>query len=150
MGLKKEALVQYLIAQLQEKIVAAQEAIASTKAARDSDTKSSAGDKHEVGREMVQRELDAQEAQLAKTVILVHVLKDLPLDHELGCVDLGSLVVTDMGTYFISIGIGQVEFDGQNVFVISLASPIGQLLNGKKSEETISFNGKEIKILEVD
>lgn len=148
--MKKEALVQYLSSQLQEKVGAAQEAIASTKAARDSDTKSSAGDKHEVGREMAQRELDVQEAQLSKTEILLHVLKDLPLDQEVGCVGLGSLVVTDMGTYFISIGIGQIEFDEQNVFVISLASPIGQLLNGKKKGETISFNGNEIKILEVN
>ena len=42
--------------------------IASTLHARNSDTKSSAGDNHEVGRAMVQQELDRSEIQRAKDI----------------------------------------------------------------------------------
>lgn len=49
MALSKTAMIAKLADQLREKLSACEEAITSTRAAFASDTKSSAGDKHEVG-----------------------------------------------------------------------------------------------------
>ncbi len=64
----KAGLLTHLTALLQEKRSAIETEIASTLHARNSDTKSSAGDKHEVGRAMVQQELDQLELQRAKDI----------------------------------------------------------------------------------
>lgn len=64
----KPALLAHLTALLEGKLSAIEADIASTLHARNSDTKSSAGDKHEVGRAMVQQELDRSEIQRAKDI----------------------------------------------------------------------------------
>ena len=111
-----------------------------------SDTKSSAGDKHEVGRAMVQQELDQQEAQLAKLQSLLEELARVPMDRVYDRVGFGSLVATDQGSYFIAIGLGQVEVKGEPCFAVSLASPIGQALKDKHVGDVVSFHGKTISV----
>jgi transcription elongation GreA/GreB family factor len=147
--LHKPQLIQHLQTLLQTRIEEAQTAIASTYAARNDDTKSSAGDKHEVGRAMIQQELDKQEAQLAKLQGLQQELARIPLDRTFDRVVFGSLVSTDVGEYLIAIGLGPVKIKGETVFVVSLASPIGQLLKDKEVGEVVDFNGKRITIKEV-
>ncbi|MBX2974264.1 MAG: hypothetical protein KF797_14300 [Flavobacteriales bacterium] len=62
----------------------------------------------------------------------------------------GSLVTTDQGVYFIAIGLGPVQVAGNTCYAISLASPIGQLLQGKAAGDAISFNGKRIVVQAVE
>lgn len=128
---------------------AAQEAIDSTRGAFTSDTKSSAGDKHETGRAMVQQELDKLEEQRAKLIGLQQELARVPLERTFDRVAFGSLVETDQGDYFVAIGLGRIEFDGGSCFAISLASPIGQALKDKRAGDEILFNGKSITVREV-
>ena len=47
---------------------------------------------------------------------------------------------------FVSIGLGQVEVDGENCFLVSLASPIGQALKDKQVGEQVNFNGRMIAV----
>lgn len=142
----KNALLAHLNAQLREKLSTCEEAITSTRAAFASDTKSSAGDKHEVGRAMVQQELDKLEEQHAKLNGLQQELVRVPLDRVYEQVGFGALVITDKGSYFIAIGLGAVEVDGEACYAISLASPIGQVLKDKKVGDVVDFNGKWITI----
>ncbi|MEO8591033.1 MAG: 3-oxoacyl-ACP synthase [Flavobacteriales bacterium] len=114
-----------------------------------SDTKSSAGDKHEVGRAMAQQELDKLEAQRGKLVALQQELARVPLDRIFDHVAFGSFVTTDQGIYFVAIGLGRIEFDGGPCSVISLASPIGQALQGKRAGEEVVFNGRTITVQHV-
>lgn len=143
--MNKADLIAHLRKMLLDKVEEAQLSIASTRAARDGDTKSSAGDKHEVGREMAQQELNAQEAQLAKTQHALHELSRLP-DNSNGPIGLGSLVQTDKGLYFLSIALGKVELAGEQVFVVSMASPIGQALLGKRVSDEVEFNQRRIVV----
>jgi hypothetical protein len=62
-------------------------------------------------------------------------------------VQLGSLVQTTTGVYFISIPWGKIEIDGKPIFVLSIGSPIGTLLQGKKSGESYLFQGKKLEII---
>ena len=144
--MNKADLLRHLHALLQEKVNAAQVEITSTRASFSSDTKSSAGDKHEVGRAMVQQELDKLEEQHAKLVVLQQELARVPLERSFDRAVFGSLVETDQGTYFMSIGLGRIEVDGGSCFAISLASPIGQALKDKQAGEQVVFNGRSFNV----
>jgi transcription elongation GreA/GreB family factor len=144
--LNKPQLVLHLRSILQEKVVAAEQAIASTRDSFTSDTKSSAGDKHEVGRAMAQQELDKLEEQRAKLIVLLQELARVPLERTFDSVGFGSLVATDQGTYFVAIGLGRIGSDEGSCSVISLASPIGQALQGKCVGDQVVFNGRVMSV----
>lgn len=149
MPIEKDTLLAHLRSILKQRIADTEAAVASTLAARNSDTKSSAGDKHEVGRAMAQQELDQLEGQLANTRNLLHELAKVPMERTFDQVGFGSMVRTDLGTYFIAVGLGAITVDGERCFAVSLASPIGQALNSKRPGETVLFNGKTIAVLEL-
>ena len=112
------------------------------KESRDSDTKSSAGDKFETGREMMQREMDKLSALVDNTlnsIAKLDRLTDLPAS---AVISEGSLVVTDLETYYISIGYGKLDA----VYAISIESPLGIELKGKKVGERIEMRGQKITI----
>jgi transcription elongation GreA/GreB family factor len=140
--MNKAELLRHLQDVLRRKVRAAQQEIASTRASFASDTKSSAGDKHEVGRAMVQQELDKLEEQCAKLITLQQELERVPLERDFAHVAFGSLVETDHGIYFLAIGLGRVEFESATCYAISLLSPIGALLQGKRVGEQVFFNGR--------
>ena len=142
----KSDLLHHLQALLQKKLNAAQLEIASTRDSFTNDTKSSAGDKHEVGRAMVQQELDKLDDQHAKLIVLQQELARVPLDRTFDHVAFGSLVETDQGTYFLAIGLGRIEFGGRSCFAISLASPMGQALQGKRIGDNVTFNGRAASV----
>jgi len=142
----KRKLCRHLTAVLEKRALEAEEAMQALKESLESETKSSAGDKYETAREMIRIELDKYEVQLSNTRHLLHELSQIDLEKNYNVVETGSLVVTDSGKYFMAIGVGKVEMAGETIFVISLASPLGQALAGKKAGETGSFQGRNWKI----
>ena len=113
---------------------------------RDADTKSSVGDKHETNRAKIQTEIDRLSKHIQLLVNQVYDLKSIDLVKKHKAVSFGSLVFTNQGIYFISIGIGQYIFDNNSYYVISLGSPIGQLLNNKSVGNDFLFRNKIYKI----
>jgi len=135
-----------ILDELDRKIEVISAAIASTKDSRNNDTKSSAGDKYETGREMMQIEIEKNEVLLNQTAKQRKELARIDVSEEFNKVAFGSLVVTDKGTYFISIGIGKIQIDDQICYAISLASPIGALLKDKMLGDEVSFLGRTFVI----
>jgi hypothetical protein len=124
-------------------------AINSLKESRDSDSKSSAGDKHETSRAMMQIELDKCEVQLANLVATKNDLERIDLQKNYLKAEPGSLLITNQGNYFISIGIGKLDIGDTSYFAISLASPLGIALKDKLAGDKIQFQGKEFIITEI-
>ena len=116
------------------------------KESRDSDTKSSAGDKFETGREMMQREMDKISATLDQYKKHINLLSKINLNRAYPIVDLGGLIETDQGIYYLSIGLGKIEINAEIIYAISLDSPIGQLFKGKRVGDELEFRGKTLKI----
>jgi transcription elongation GreA/GreB family factor len=113
------------------------------------DSKSSAGDKHETGRAMMQQAQEQlgkqlQEAEM-KRASLARMLT-LPVTENIG---EGSLVVTHENTLLLGAPIGKVTFEEMDVFVISMQSPLAQALKGKKAGDSIVFQQKTIQLLHV-
>lgn len=113
------------------------------------ETKSTSGDKHEVGRAMAQIEYANVAKQLDEANKQLGFLMQLTPAYSGSKVKIGSLVISNTQSYYIAVSLGKVEVEGSSIFVVSGASPIGQLLVGKNQGDSISFNGKELKILEV-
>ena len=142
----KKKLHSFLIENLNNKIEILKQDIAETIEARNNDTKSSAGDKFETGREMMNVEIQKAEKLLATTAKLVEELKLINLQNTNKKVVYGSVVFTNNGNYFISIAYGKTNIDEGVFYAISLASPIGKLLHNKQEGDVFSFQGKEFVI----
>ncbi len=116
---------------LQGKLDALNMELSATLEARNSDGKSSAGDKHEVGRAMMQQELDKLEEQRAKLIALQQELDRVPQDRVYDRGAFGSLVTTTNGTYFIAVGLG-VDRGGRRNALCDLAGLTDRTVVGRK------------------
>ncbi len=121
----------------------------SNQKALTSETKSSAGDKHETGRAMLQLEMEKAGQQLEGIHQMKIILDKISIDETSEIIRLGSLVVTDQATYFLAISAGQITIDNNNYYAISPSSPIGKLLLGKKVDDEFVFNGKTVIIQKI-
>jgi hypothetical protein len=145
----KKILVNQIGSVLDKRIETANRDIELAKESRDNETKSTAGDKYETGRAMVQFELEKSNVQLIKAIQLKSELSQINVHEKLNNAIFGSIVITNQGNYFISIGLGKIEVEKQFFFAISLASPLGKELNNKKVGDDISFMGSKIIIAEI-
>jgi transcription elongation GreA/GreB family factor len=133
-----------------ERIGSTEKAITQAKDASQDDTKSSAGDKYETTREMMQQEISRNEAQLHEAKKLKHALLQIPVNKSSKIIENGSVVSTNNGKFFIAISGGQMTVEGVTYFVISSASPIGRLMLGLKRGSNFSFNGKDFVVEKVE
>ena len=117
--------------------------IESNKKALFSETKSSAGDKHETGRAMLQLEMEKSSQQLTSINQLKSVLAKISVKNTSDIICLGSLIITDKTSYFLAISAGKITIDSIEYYAVSTNSPIGQQLLGKKVGDSISFS-KEV------
>ncbi len=115
----------------------------------DEETKSSAGDKHETGRAMLQIELEKSGNQLAEAELMKNVLEKVGIKHQSEQVGLGSLVHTSKAIYFLAISAGEFKTEDIKVYCVSQNTPIAQILWGKSVGEIVVFNGEKITLLEI-
>lgn len=126
-----------------------EEVISSNQKALQTETKSSAGDKHETGRAMLQLEMEKAGQQLAGITQMKEILAKINVSKTSEIGHLGSIILTEKANYFLSISAGQLTVDNKNYFAVSVSSPIGRMLLGKKVNEEIIFNGNKIKITQI-
>ena len=105
--------------------------------------KSSAADKFEISRALMQTEYDKIHNQLLILKNQLRAIKSISLSDKKKKVGVGSFIKTNKSFYFISIGLGKQIIDNNAINIISLSSPIGKLLNNKKKGDKIVFNNKE-------
>ena len=131
---------------LNERIITLHKIIADLQYSLQSETKSSAGDKHETGRAMLQLELEKTGNQFSSIQKQQELLSKINLNNSSDVVKLGSLIETNNGIYFLAISKGVIEINKVNYFVIGPQSPIGKLLLGKSINDFFFFNSKKIII----
>ena len=110
------------------------------------ETKSSAGDKHETGRAMLQLERENAGKQLAEIEKLEAILNRVPKKISSGPLHLGSVVMTSQHHYFISIPVGEIKIGEDVFYAIGVQSPIGQLLLGKQEGDEVRFRESVLTI----
>ncbi len=111
-----------------------------------SETKSSAGDKHETGRAMLQLEREKAGNQLAEIQKIKEMLSKVDISKTAKKIGLGSVVYTSKANYFIAISAGVLKVEKDAFYAISLNTPIGQLLIGKTIGDVVKFRDEQFKI----
>jgi hypothetical protein len=143
--LKKE-LHRLCVHYVQKRIDTAVQAINATQQAANEETKSSAGDKYETGRAMMQQETDRNQAQLNEANKLMVALNHINAGASFKTAETGSLVITSNGKFYIAISAGTLILNGESYFAVSPASPIGIKLKTQKVGDEFSLNGKIYRI----
>jgi hypothetical protein len=113
------------------------------------ESKSSAGDKYETGRAMMQIERDKAAQQLDEALKLKNILEQISLQTRSYNIMLGTLVITDSKKIFISIGLGKLTIDDEEFLVVAPASPLGKVLMGLKVNDQVVFNKERLAILQL-
>ncbi|NRB63058.1 MAG: 3-oxoacyl-ACP synthase [Saprospiraceae bacterium] len=135
--MKKERIHQELVNQLQTKIIQLKKQLADIEADRNSETKSSAGDKYETSREMMQREANQIETRLLQAQGLLDTLTHLPKSDGNTTVQVGHLLETNRGWLYLSIPFGKIIIHSHSCFALSPSSPIGTKLLGSQVGDQI-------------
>ncbi len=150
MSVLKTKIIQHLQALLDQRIEESNQAIEAAKESRNNDTKSSAGDKYETGRAMMQIEIDKSEFQRGKALALKADLERVEATKKFSKAEFGSLVMTNHEHYFLAIGVGKLEVEGVKYYAISMASPIGAMLQGKSIGGQTEFQGRTLIITHIE
>lgn len=130
------------IAEFEAQSKALQEGVAN-------ESKSSAGDKHETARAMMNLEQEKLGRQLQELFTMKERFEKIDFDSPSSTVKLGNLITTNKGKFLLSIGLGKVVIQNEEVLLLSLQSPLGEVLLGKKVGDKIQMNTNQFIIEEI-
>ncbi|MBC8085439.1 MAG: 3-oxoacyl-ACP synthase [Hymenobacter sp.] len=133
-----------------QRIDAARIAMQAAQESSSSETKSSAGDKYETGREMANAERDRNAAHLQQAQQLQAELARISPDASCDTVRPGALVTTSLGRFYLGISAGKLAVEGPEVFAVSAAAPVAVALKGLRVGEKAVFNGQVVRVTAVE
>ena len=145
----KESIHQVLRKQLTFRIDEIQNILDDLLLSGSRDAKSSAGDKHETGVAMAQLEQEKLRHQIHEFQKMQDIVQKINPSNTNSKINLGSLVETDKGWFYISVGLGSLTFKEQVIFAINPEAPFGKALIEKEKGDSIHFNGVESEIIQV-
>lgn len=124
-------------------------AITDRREAMHNETKSSMGDKYETTREMLQQDINMNMDRLNKVKADEATLQAINPESLSEIIVPGSLVQCSNGNFYIAISVGHFTISEAKYYAVSVSSPIGTQLKGKKAGDTFVLNGKSNTILAV-
>jgi hypothetical protein len=133
---------------LEQRILAATQAMNTAQESANSEDKSSAGDKYETSRAMghLDRDMNAKQMFIAK-IELAELLKITDAHCEF--VTKGALVKCKDFYFFVAVGIGMIKVNGLSIGVVSPESPIAKTNWHKKQGDQIIVSGQSKPILSI-
>lgn len=132
--------------QLNIKIAGLTQQLSELRESVEDDTKSSAGDKHETSRAMLQIEQENCAKQINELMQQVRILETLKPSLYSGVIQNGSLIITNKGYLYISIPLGKIKVENKEVITCTARSPLGSKLLGLNSGDSVEFNGNKYTI----
>lgn len=134
---------------IDNRLKAVQQTIGEIQESLTSETKSSAGDKHETGRAMLQLEREKAGQQLSEIQKINQLLSKIDITYTSEIIGLGTVVLTTTSNYFIAISAGELKANRESYYAISANTPIAKLLLGKTTGDQIQFRDQNFKIIKV-
>lgn len=131
-----------------KRIGTAEYAMKAAQEGSNSEDKSSAGDKYETSRAMGQLDRDMNAKQLVQAKQELTELSKIDLQTS-AKVKTGSLVRISNTSYFIAVGLGNVQIDTELIVIISPKSPLAIAMLGRSEDETFIFNQKQFTITQL-
>ena len=137
--LSKLAVIAELNKQLSIKLNYLNATLQQTIDSKNSDTKSSSGDKFETSREMAQIEISKIEKEIVKTEQLIADLT----------AKASKFIITDKGSFLVSIPFGKLMVNSVDVFCISNSAPIRKQLVNTEISDNFEYRGVAYNILSI-
>jgi len=147
--MEKQKVHQLVLEQIQNHIDQLSFMLIQIQESSQEDSKSSAGDKHETARAMVQIEIENINKQLSVFIDQRQAVLAINPSIQSTKITKGSLVQTNLAWYYFAVGLGKLMVDKELVFVLNPQAPLGQILLGKKAGDCISFKEQDIEILSI-
>ncbi|MFN0188204.1 MAG: hypothetical protein ACKVQV_05835 [Bacteroidia bacterium] len=122
------------------------------KALRDdvsNESKSSAGDKHETARAMMNLEQEKLGRQLQELMTMKEHFNKINFEIVSDKIQLGSMIETNKGYFLLSVGLGKIKANTQDLMLLSLQSPLGEMLLCKSEGDRVILNTHEYIIIRV-
>lgn len=105
-----------------------------------SESKSTAGDKHDTSRELMQQERNKAAQNLSNQLAMQKTLIQLRLLDANATIGFGSLIETQDHVIFIGLAIGKLNYLDREIVCISPLSPLARVLKGMHLGEVCTFN----------
>jgi hypothetical protein len=137
---EKQKLIQACSDYLKDKIQSLNTIIKEVSESSNAESKSSAGDKHETSKAMMQLEIEKLGTQLKEVELQLAEFEKINFNKNFQSIEQGALVETNKGYFLIAGSIGKVAVDDKTVFVISSKSPLALKLMGSNQKDTVMFN----------
>lgn len=146
----KKTIIDKCKAEIFSKKEAIEQEMENLKVSLGAETKSSAGDKYETSREMMNQEKGKLQSQMSVLNQQLETLSKINVNTKHEKIGLGSIVKTSVSNYFISISYGKVSDEKGDLFMISAITPLAQIMINKTEGDEINWNGKSILIKEIE
>ena len=137
--LSKSVVIAELNKQLSVKLTYLNTTLQQAIDSRNSDTKSSAGDKFETSREMAQIEIHKLETEILKTQQFINNLLS----------KASQFITTNKGNFLIAIPFGKLILNETKIFCISNSAPIAKDLVNTAISAQFNYGGVEYKVLDI-
>ncbi|WP_295180680.1 transcription elongation factor [uncultured Christiangramia sp.] len=134
---------------IQQKTAALQYAMQGLKQDLENESKSSAGDKFETGREMINIEWNKISNQLQQYEQMRSVLKQINVQVDSGIAKAGSIIFTENANYFISIPAGEIIVQDTRFYAIGSKAPVAIAMLGKTENDSYTFNQQNVLIKKI-
>jgi len=145
----KKKLLQKSIAIIEERIASCNHAMSEAQEAANSEEKSSAGDKYETSRAMNHLEKDMYAKQLIANKLELAALASIDCNKIYSLASPGCIVECKRFLFFIAAGLGKINYEGENIFLLSSHAPVAKNLLNKKVGDFILFNKEETEIMNI-
>jgi transcription elongation GreA/GreB family factor len=142
----KQKIHQYYLQLLQDKIDVFQDMIVSLTEDSKNDAKGSAGDKHETALSMMHIEQEKLTQKLKEAIEQKIILDKIDASQTALKAGIGSLVVTNNLTVYISTALSKIVIDNQTIFAISPQSPLAIQLMGNVEGFSFEMNNVQYRI----
>lgn len=149
-SIDKQSVLEHIQQTLEKKLVHFQNDANELKASLESESKSSAGDKHNTSRAMIHIEQEKLGEQIGQTQQQLQKAKQIMNANSTEKIGFGSFIQTKTANFLLGISLGKITIGEEMVFCISMESPIGQILLNKSKGETFQFMQKEVEIETVE
>ena len=142
----KERLWRASIELIESRIARTVTSMEAAQAAANAEEKSSAGDKYETSRSMNQLDKEMHSRQLVANRAELAALQQVPVGQVNAFVGPGAVAAFDGRVFFIAAGLGKINFEGVEVYLLSPKAPLAVALNKKQVGDMVVFDRLESRI----
>jgi hypothetical protein len=106
-------------------------------------------DRYDGFRNQQLRRRDLYAKQLEQIAVNLRLLNNIDFKKKYNEAGFGALVITDQMPFLIAVGLGLVQFEGEDVAVISMIVPVYHAMKEKKAGESFTFNNKKYTVQQI-